>query len=56
MSDSIVRYFGITVTSGIIYRLSSSGPITDPCGTPHEILTLSDSKLYTDNKKGTSIP
>ena len=32
----------IIVLSGVVYRIKSTGPSTEPCGTPYESLTLSD--------------
>ena len=36
--------------SGVVYRVKSTGPSTEPCGTPYEIVTLSDivSLIVTD--------
>ena len=35
----------IIVLSGVVYRLKSTGPITEPRGTPYESVTLSDRLL-----------
>ena len=33
---------GIIVLSGVVYRIKSTGPSTEPSGTPYENVTLSD--------------
>ena len=38
------------VLSGVIYRIKSTGPSTEPCGTPYESVTLS---AYLASKKKT---
>ena len=41
---------GIIVLSGVVYRTKSTGPSTEPGGTPYESVTLSDrlSLIFTD--------
>ena len=34
--------FGKIVLSGVVYRIKSTGPSTEPRGTPYKSLTLSD--------------
>ena len=36
--------------SGVVYKVKSTGPNTEPCVTPYEIVTLSDrvSLIFTD--------
>ena len=36
--------------SGVVYMIKSTGPSTEPCGTPYESVTLSDrlSLIFTD--------
>ena len=33
----------IIVLSGVVYKVKSTGPSTEPCGTPYQSVTLSDS-------------
>ena len=33
----------IIALSGVVYRVKSTGPSTEPCGTPYKSVTLSDS-------------
>ena len=44
--------------SGVVHRVKSTGPSTEPCGTPYESVTLSDRVslrigAYFANKKKT---
>ena len=32
--------------SGVVYKAKSTGPSTEPCGTPYESATLSDSVFF----------
>ena len=32
----------ITALSGLVYKVKSTGPSTEPCGTPYESVTLSE--------------
>ena len=32
--------------SGVVYKVKSTGPSTEPCGTPYESVTLSEKCLY----------
>ena len=36
--------------SGVVYKVKSAGPSTEPCGTPYESVTLSEkvSLIFTD--------
>ena len=40
----------IMALSGVVYKGKSTGPSTEPCGTPYESVTLSDSVslIFTD--------
>ena len=40
----------IIVLSGVVYRIKTTGPSTEPRGTPYESVTLSDrlSLIFTD--------
>ena len=40
----------IIAPSGVVSRVKSTGPSTEPCGTPYESVTLSDSVslIFTD--------
>ena len=40
----------IIALSGVVYKVKSTGPSTEPCGTPCESVTLSDrmSLFFTD--------
>ena len=40
----------IITLSGVVYKVKSTGPSTEPCGTPYESVTLSDrvSLIFTD--------
>ena len=35
----------IIALSGVVYKVKSTGPSTEPCGTPYESVTLSE-KVY----------
>ena len=50
----------IIALSGVVYKVKSTGPSTEPCGTPYESVTLSEKKslifrtgAYFANKKKT---
>ena len=40
----------IIALSGVVYKVKSTGPSTEPCGTPYECVTLSEkvSLFFTD--------
>ena len=40
----------IKALSGVVYKVKSTGPSTEPCGTPSESVTLSEkvSSIFTD--------
>ena len=40
----------IIALSGVVYKVKSTGPSTEPCGTPYESVTLSEkvSFIFTD--------
>ena len=40
----------IIILSGVVYRIKTTGPSTEPCGTPYDNVTLSDrlSLIFTD--------
>ena len=40
----------IIALSGVVYKVKSTGPSTEPCGTPYESVTLSDKEclIFTD--------
>ena len=36
----------IIALSGVVYKVKSTGPSTEPCGTPYESVTLSEKVLF----------
>ena len=45
----------IIVLTGVVYRIKSTDPSTEPCGTPYESVTLSD-RLYLFLRIGAYFP